>query len=372
MNKQTIRVCSALLVLALFAGCSSKSDSGMTSASTAQSYEVAPEAGYYEEAADEEVAYDDSTPAEVMPNPATGGSDGFSDAIIIGGEASGREQSAQVMPEEPEVSPDIPTEERKIVYSVDLSLQTTDFDAGVAGLPELVQSFGGHVQDSYVEGTNMHDKYYSRGASFTARIPSDKLDAFLGSLGEGYHVVYQHKSSSDISGQYYDTAARLNSLRVQEERLTAMLESATELEYLLQVERELADVLYQIETMTSALNRMDSSVNLSTVTIHLQEVSAYEDGEPVSKPVTFGERVGETIGDSWRGFIDFCQGFVLFLIALVPFLPLIAVIVVIVWLVVRRRRKRRARTQPSTQPQIYPVVPADAPEQPEGDTPSEE
>lgn len=248
------------------------------------------------------------------------------------------------------------TETRKIIYSVDLSLQTTEFDNGVAQIQGLAESFGGFIQDSYVVGTDLYDKYVNRHASYTLRIPSEKLDEFIQQTGDIFHIVSQSKNSSDITGQYYDVTARLASLRVQEERLMAMLEGATELQYMLEVERELADVLYEIESMTSSLNRMDASVDYSTVTIYLQEVSLIEDDKPVVAPITFSERVSETFGDSWDGFIAFCQGFVLFLIALVPFLPVFAVIAVVVILIVRAQRKRRAAyVPPDRPPHVFPL-----------------
>lgn len=247
--------------------------------------------------------------------------------------------------------------ERKIVYTVDLSLQTTGFDDATTAIPALVEEIGGFVQSSYVEGTNIHQKYYSRSASFTARVPAEKLDAFITSLGEQFHLVYEQRSSSDITSGYYDTEARLRSLRIQEERLTAMLESSAELEYLLEVQRELSEVLYQIDRITSELQQMDASVAMSTVTIHLQEVSSVEDTLPVTQPITFGERVREAFGDSWEGFIYFCQGVLLALIALLPYIPVLLVILAVILLVVRHRRKRRARAMaPATPPTVLPYA----------------
>lgn len=248
--------------------------------------------------------------------------------------------------------PSIETDDRKIVYTVDLSLQTTEFDEGVGQIPEMVEAAGGFVQDSYVQGSNINDRYYNRSASFTVRVPVGKLNAFTEDLGGIFHIVSQQKSSSDISNSYYDTQARLDSLRIQEERLKAMLETADELQYLLEVERELAQVLYEIESMTSSLRRMDSSVNLSTITIHLQEVSIIDDNQPEPKPVTFGQRVSEAVSDSLSGFVSFCQELVLLLIAVVPFLLVLLVIALLIWLFVRTVLRRAAKRQAKRQAEL--------------------
>lgn len=238
------------------------------------------------------------------------------------------------------------TANRKIIITVDLGLETTEFDLGTEQIEAIAESLGGYVQDSYVEGANMHEKYHNRSANYTVRVPTGQLGDFLDQMGAQYNVLYRQRSTNDISAQYFDTEARLQSLRIQEERLIALLKESADLEYLLQVERELANVLYQIESITSSLKRMDDSVDLATITIRLQEVSAYDDTQVRPAPLTFRERASATLKDSWTAFLNFCQNLLLICVALLPFLPLFAVIGLLIWLVVRIRRKRRAKQQP--------------------------
>lgn len=350
MKSKNILLITPLLIAALIAGCGGVSGAYSTGSaemqrdtlamapmeSAAAGYDYGGEV-YTEEAYD--YAMDEAEMADVAEEPSATGAD-------------------TMLPID---TPSIETSDRKIVYTVDLSLQTTEFDEGVKQIPEMVETAGGFVQDSYVQGTNINERYYSRSASFTVRVPVEKLTAFTEDLGGIFHVVSQQKSSSDISNSYYDTQARLDSLRIQEERLKAMLETADELQYLLEVERELAQVLYEIESMTSSLRRMDSSVNLSTITIHLQEVSIVEDNLPEPKPITFGDRVREAFGDSLDGFIAFCQGLVIFIISLIPYLPIFLVIAVLIWLFVRAMRKRRAKRPPRQYPVYVPQTPPGTP-----------
>lgn len=243
-------------------------------------------------------------------------------------------------------------ESRKMVVTVDLALETMEFDAGLGEITALTDSMGGFVQDSYVQGINMNSRDQYRYASYTIRVPADKLRSFLDGLGSRFNVLHEQQSSSDISASYFDSTARLSSLRVQEERLIAILETATELKYILEIERELANVLYQIETITSAINRMDNSVSLATVTLSLQEVGVYVESLPT--PVTFGQRMRYALTSSWETVKSIGEGFVLFLVVLIPYLPLLAIIALIVVLVVRRQRKR-ALDNPPIKPAYPPV-----------------
>lgn len=263
---------------------------------------------------------------------------------VTGGAESGGVGGAQI-------NVPTPTANRKIIITVNLSLQTKEFESGIQEIASLTDQMGGYIQDSYVEGSNMNEKYIRRNASYTVRIPVENLNTFLESIGKDFNVVNQQQSANDISTQYFDSKARLESLRVQQERLVEMLKEATELQYMLEVERELAQVLYEIESYTSALNRMDDSVDMSTLYISLQEVVEYEDA-PKPQPVTFGQRMRNTFGESWDNFLNLCQGFVLVLIALIPFLPLFVVIGIIIFLIVRRAKKCQ-RTQKNNTP-VYP------------------
>lgn len=355
MKRKILALCCAATLLVAMAGCGSAS---IESADQA----LREEAGYGQDVMD--VAYDEEEPMEeeeeAVPQaeldaeaaPATSG--GLGGQVPATTETESGEQ------------------DRKIIYSVDLSLQTTAFDDAVQEVSAITEASGGFIQHSDVEGADLNNKYFTRTAMFTARVPSDELDNFVNQLSSMFHMVRQQKSSSDITDTYYDTQARLNSLRVQEERLLAMLESADELQYLLEVERELADVLYQIESISSSLKRMESSVRYSTVTIHLREVSAYTADQPTAEPATFSERAQETLGDSWQGFLLFGQGILLGAIALVPFLPLLAIIGVVVFLLVRRARRRRTATR---QPPLYPPqqnAPAPPADDTHEDTPKDE
>lgn len=356
--KKILAIICVFVLLAVSAGCSSKSiapeyqnsassmapqaEAAMPSAA-ARDFGLAGGAGSYNEA--EYAVEEDMMMADAAENPEAGGT-GQTDQIPDG---------------------------RKIVKTVNMTLQTTTFDEGVAAIDQSAKSFGGYVQDSYVEGRDLYNERGARSASFTVRVPADKLDSFVNSLGDPqFNLVSKNQSDEDISFNYYDSKARLSSLQTQEERLLKMLETADELKYMLQVEQELANVRYQIESIQSQLGRMDSSVNLSTVYIQLQEVVKYEPVENV--PVTFGQRIQRAFANSWTGFGEgmqnFAVGFVYFIPTLIVLCIIAFVVIVIVRAASRRSRLKKQNAPPISPIPSYPVYPAapvaaDAPVQPQ-------
>ena len=343
MKKVFFIVLPAVIVLSLIAGCASSSNYVPTPAAPAT--EAAAVAYGY----DESDAGGMGTLANRDMVMEEEWSDDFDVAAALGPEPLPPDERGIAGPEtEPAI------DARKIIQNARLQIQTLSFDSGVAFITGAAEGFGGFVERSSVSGLDMYSERGARTATFTLRIPAENLDAFIHSLGgSDFNIISREQYSDDITAHYYDSRARLNSLKIQEERLLSMLETAAELEYLLQVEKELMNVRYEIESLTSALRRMDSSVQLSTVDVTLFEVIKYDHVKDV--PATFGERISRAFSSSIENFSDFAQGFVIFIVSVFPFLILIGVITLIIVYFVRRSdkriKKRLAQQQPPQAPE---------------------
>ena len=84
-------------------------------------------------------------------------------------------------------------------------------------------------------------------------------------------VRNQHIGGENITEAYYDTSARVNNLRQQEERLLEILKIAKNVDEVLRIENELNRVRTDIELMTGQLSAWDKMVEMSLVNLHLIE-----------------------------------------------------------------------------------------------------
>ena len=91
----------------------------------------------------------------------------------------------------------------------------------------------------------------------------------MGKIGT---VTYTNKSSEDVTLDYIDVESRIEALEVEQERLLTLLESAQDLESVIQLESRLSEVRYQLESYHSAKNRYDSLIDYSTVHLSVREV----------------------------------------------------------------------------------------------------
>lgn len=162
--------------------------------------------------------------------------------------------------------------DRKIVKTVNLNTETKKFDESIEWFKSYVVSFNGIIDSSYVDSGNINNKNYRKNANFNVRIPAEKLDSFLDKIGDNLNVTFRQENISDITEEYSDTESRLNSLKIEEESLNAMLKKAKTVEEMIKVEDKLSSVRTEIENITRRLKRYDKQVTYSTVNVSIAEV----------------------------------------------------------------------------------------------------
>ncbi len=235
--------------------------------------------------------------------------------------------------------------DRKIVRTMHISAETKAFADATATVEQLCTELGGYIENSSRSGGSIRydSSVIARSASYTLRIPADKLDAFRAGMVGEINVVDESSKIDDITDQYFDVDTRLATLKVEEERLLAMLEKATDLEYLLTLEKRLSEVRYEIESYAGTLRRYDNRVAYSTVHLTLDEVVEYT--EVIETPKTFGEEISIAFRESWSDFASNCREFAVGLVYALPTLLVIAVVGVVVIggliLLARRGSKKR-------------------------------
>ena len=314
LHKGTALTIAVLLILTLFAGCGASS-SESASYDAAGAAEMPMEEAITEEAAAEEAGFD--------------------------GAYTYTEDSAEVNTEP--AQSDIA---EKIIYSGYLYIETTEFDQGLTALEAMVKQYGGFIESSDVSGYTTTDSsgattVVDRYACYVIRIPCDRFEDCMSQAGTIGNVVNNSRSAENITSQYTDAEAYLDSLEVQEERLLAMLEQATDVDTLVALEARLSEVRYEIDSTTRQLRNWQNQVDYSTVTVNLQEVAVYTPTGSTTR--TFGERLADAFEDGWRSFGRTVENLLVGLIAIWPALILLAVIVVVIVVLVKRSNKKAAQ-----------------------------
>lgn len=230
-------------------------------------------------------------------------------------------------------------ENAKLILRAEMEAEAKDFENSENSIQELTAQAGGYIESSSIGGSVGY-----RWANYTLRVPQEKFEAFLEQIGDTCHVTYTSTESTDVTENYYDTEARLTTQKTKQERLLALLEKAEVMEDIIALETALADVNYEIESLTGTLRHYDSLVGFSIITLHLNEV---RDLTAVQEEASFGSELKLAFISGTRGFVEFVQKLLLFAANCWPFLIGLALLVTLLVVIQRRRphkEKVRIRT----------------------------
>ena len=221
--------------------------------------------------------------------------------------------------------------DRKLIRNVNLSLQTKEFDTVLDNMSQKVKDLGGYIQDSSVWGSSS-DYSSSRSASYTLRIPSDKLDEFIDVVETLGNVTYKNESVDDVTLRYVDVESHKKALETEQERLLALLEKAENVEDIITIENRLSDVRYELENYESQIRLLDNQIDYSTVYVDVSEVSRVTD----TGKQGFFEEVASRFSDSVYVVLMGLRGFAIGILGSLPILVVWGVILAVVVLLLRK------------------------------------
>jgi hypothetical protein len=229
-----------------------------------------------------------------------------------------------VFPESPDnvSSPDT----TKIIKTMTIEAQTKEYDKAINDIKAILSANGGYVENSSVSG-NDYRRNGARYASFTFRIPADKLDAFRASIEEALNVTKLSENVQNVGQQYVDIEARLETLKSERDGLRKIIQSlntSSQYDYWYKMTQRLSELEQQIAIYEAQLRSLDSKIAYSTCNLYLSEVVEYT--VPTVKPKTFGERFGAAFKDSWEDFGNGCQNFAIWFVGAIPTLLVLAVV----------------------------------------------
>jgi len=237
----------------------------------------------------------------------------------------------------------------KIVRTADLTVATTAFDADSDALTQLTQQLGGYIASVSVSGEA--SSRMDRVSYYSLRIPSDKLDAFLTGLSGVGRITYRYENSTDYTTQYSDTTMRLKTQQDKMTRLQELMKQATDVSDLLEIESEIADTQYEIDSLQSSLLTIDRDVDKSAVTVTLQEQSASDTAQTVE--LTLWQRLVSGFKASIAGLGVFGQNLLVFLAILLPALVPIAILLALILWMIRLRRKHKLTGKPQDHAEVF-------------------
>lgn len=245
---------------------------------------------------------------------------------------------------------------RKLIRTINVELETENFDELRAALEKKLNEVGGYIDNEYTYFGSAYGGNSEKYATITVRVPDEKVDAFVGDVSGVGNMVSKTTNTQDVTLSYVDTEGKRDMYLAEEKSLLALLEKAESTEDIAYLISRLSEVRYNIETMESTLRTYDNLVDLATVNFDIREVKVYTPTE--EKPQTTGEKLKQQFGDNMKdvleSFRDFGVGVVVNLPYIIRFLLVSGIIVGGCFLIIRgivKKIKKKAAARKAVKEQ---------------------
>ncbi len=200
------------------------------------------------------------------------------------------------------------TIDTKIIKTARLTIEVKDVTTSVESLKVMAAEKGG-----YLSSTNVQENYNNRlTGTVVMRIPQAEFENTL----VGVKAIGTVKSAStqgeDVTEEYVDLLAQKTSYQNQLAQYNAIMKQSTKIEDIIKVQEQIDRVQTQLNRLEGRLKYLNSRIDLSTITVNLQEP------EPVGGES--GHNFVSTINEGIAGFIGMIDAII---ILFFTFLPLI-------------------------------------------------
>jgi Domain of unknown function (DUF4349) len=299
-----------------------------------------------------------STVTSLGPNPAEQAARGAIEAPAapfgLGGGAGAQPSAADSFAALPtQVANNLPNQQtqdtaRLIIRNGTVSIAVENTYVAEKGIEAIVAQMA--PDGAFVVSTNESPAGYgdSPYINMAIRVPAahfnEAIDAIAKMAAKGTTPTLS-KTGEDVTDQYVDVKARLDSLEAARARLQQIMSEAQNTNDLLQAEQQLTQREADIESLKGRMQYLEQSAALSSITITLQP---YQLAQPVDTNWRPGEtlrRAVDNLLNSARNFGDFL---IIFVVSVLPWLLVMALIVYGVYRFIRAQMRRaRARNAAS-------------------------
>lgn len=247
---------------------------------------------------------------------------------------------------------------RKLIRTVNLVVETTEFDALIDALTQSINTSGGYLESSEIYGNSISSSTkYNRHASLIARVPSDKLDIFVAQVDQNGNITNKSEDTQDVTLQYADIESRKKTLSVEQDRLWELLAKAESIESVIALESRLSEIRYQLESMESQLRTYDNQVDYSTIYLNINEVQSFTSTYPDPVATRIQKGFNRNLNRIRNSAVDFTVWFLSGLPILLVYAAFIGIFVIIVHALVKRYQKHRKKHQETVMTKEEGIIP---------------
>ena len=148
---------------------------------------------------------------------------------------------------------------QQLIRRGEMALEVEDVSGTARRVERLATSVGGIIAQSSDDGKD--------DAMVAMRVPSERLDATMDAVAQLGHVERRGTNSQDVTEQTLDMDARIATLAATRDRLRQLLARSEAIRDVIEVERELARVQSELESLERRVTSMRGQVAMSDLSV---------------------------------------------------------------------------------------------------------
>lgn len=232
----------------------------------------------------------------------------------------GEESQDSASPEVPSTSSSkIPLSSQKLIKTGEARIEVKDTKKAYEEIKAMSEKRNGYIFEM-----NEYSGYDHKTIDLTVKVDYRQFETLMQELESVGTVLSSSMNTQDVTREYIDVKARIDTLKIQENTLKELLAKASDIKDLLTIETELQRVREEIESAQGKLNYLNDAVTYSTLHISLNTKALPTQS---SEREGIGERLSfeflDGLGYWGNVFIDFLGG----LLWLLPFLLVVALVI---------------------------------------------
>ncbi len=157
--------------------------------------------------------------------------------------------------------------DRMVVRTGSMQMVVDDISSTLDNITGIAAGYGGYVVSSqrWKEGER-------NIGSISIRVLAEHYDKVMAELrSQAKSVTSESTSTQDVTEEYVDLDSRVKNLLVTEAQLQKIMETATQTDEVLSIQRELTNVRYEIEQAKGRMQYLERTSATSLITIRLDE-----------------------------------------------------------------------------------------------------
>lgn len=232
-------------------------------------------------------------------------------------------------------------QKEKLIIRNSLVIETKDFQTYLEALEKLVFENSAYIQEQNVYNGSLSGNEV-RNAFYVIRVPKNKAAGFSSALrGLEGKVTRQEINVENVTQRYLDVQRRVDINKAKEDRLAELLKKAKNMKDLISIEKEIASLVTERESMQSELIELDHDVSYDYYSLSINEVREYQE---VKAKKSFGADIAYAFDSSISGFVHFLQNIVLFFVYTWIFWLIMVIIAVILVRIIKKKAKKNIDT----------------------------